>query len=311
MQTDAFPKDELSARLDELAARRVYVGTSSWKYDGWRGMLYDPNRYFFNHRFSNRRFQDECLREYSRVFKTVCVDAGYYKFPDEKMLGKLVGRVPPDFRFGFKVTQDITIKRYPALDQHGDRAGKINDRFLDAELFQERFLAPCRPHRAQMGILLFEFSHFGAGEYAHGRDFVADLDRFLKQLPADWQYGVEVRNPNLLRPEYFEMLSRHGVAHVFNHWTRMPPVQAQMQVEGSRTTDFLAARFLLAPGRTYQEAVARFSPYRAVQEVDAAGREAGRKLIGQARETTRRPSFFFVNNRFEGNALQSIAAMTG
>jgi uncharacterized protein YecE (DUF72 family) len=308
MSSEAFSRDELKTKLDELAAQQVQVGTSSWKYEGWCGMIYDPNRYFSNHRFSNRRFQDECLREYSRVFKTVCVDAGYYKFPDEKMLEKLAGAVPSDFRFGLKVTQDITIKRFPRLDQHGDRAGQINERFLDHKLFQERFLAICAPFRQHIGILIFEFSHFHASEYAHGRDFVADLDRFLEQLPGDWQYGVEVRNPNLLRAEYFEALTRHRIAHVFNHWTHMPPVQDQMRLEGSQTTDFTVARFLLAPGRTYEQAVAKFSPYREIKEVDEAGRQAARELVRKSRSSTR-PSFVFVNNRFEGNALQSIAAM--
>ena len=43
----------------------------------------------------------------------------------------------------------------------------------------------------------------------------------------------------------------------------MPPVSEQMAIVGSETNDdFLAARFLLKPGRKYEEAVKEFSPYR-------------------------------------------------
>jgi len=62
-----------------------------------------------------------------------------------------------------------------------------------------------------VGILLFEFSKFYPSDYQHGRDFVADLDRFLGQLPAGWPYGVEIRNKNFLHPEYFAVLKEHNV----------------------------------------------------------------------------------------------------
>jgi uncharacterized protein YecE (DUF72 family) len=53
-------------------------------------------------------------------------------------------------------------------------------------------------------------------DYERGRDFIADLDKFLGQLPKGWPYGVEMRNRSWLKPEYFECLARHQVAHVFN-----------------------------------------------------------------------------------------------
>jgi uncharacterized protein YecE (DUF72 family) len=59
----------------------VFIGTSSWKYQGWFGQLYDRARYEYRGRFAEARFNSECLGEYSEVFKTVCVDAAYYTFP--------------------------------------------------------------------------------------------------------------------------------------------------------------------------------------------------------------------------------------
>jgi hypothetical protein len=79
--------------------------------------------------------------------------------------------------------------------------------------------------------------------YEHGRDFIADLDKFLGALPKGWPYGVEMRNRNWLKPEYFECLARHQVAHVYNSWEAMPSVGEQMALPGSRTNpDLVAAR---------------------------------------------------------------------
>ncbi len=48
-------------------------------------MLYDESRYVYRGKFAVSRFEKNCLAEYGEVFKTVCVDAAYYKFPDTKV----------------------------------------------------------------------------------------------------------------------------------------------------------------------------------------------------------------------------------
>lgn len=132
---------------------------------------------------------------------------------------------------------------------------------------------------------MFEFSRFYPADYQHGRDFVADLDGFFSKLPSGWDYGVEIRNKEWLQPDYFAVLLKHGVVHVFNNWSRMPTVGEQMVVTGSDTSDaMVAARFLLKPGRSYEEAVEHFSPYKSAKEVNGEARAAGRKLIAAAKQ---------------------------
>jgi uncharacterized protein YecE (DUF72 family) len=304
-------RDELKRQIGDLASQGVFVGTSSWKYPGWFGMLYDRARYEYRGRFAQSRFNRQCIEEYSQVFKTVCVDAAYYTFPTEKYLQGLAGQVPDGFLFAFKVTDAITIKRFPKLDRFGELAGKPNENFLNADLFVKSFLQPGEGVRNKIGLLMFEFSRFWPADYLHGRDFVADLDGFLGRIPKGWPYAVEIRNRAWLRPQYFECLERHGVTHVFNSWEAMPSVSEQMAMSGSHTNpQLVAARFLLKPGRRYEEAVKEFEPYDAVKEVNTEARASGRHLIteGKAAGPTRR-SFVFVNNRLEGNALTTIAAM--
>jgi uncharacterized protein YecE (DUF72 family) len=277
-------KAKLHSAVQQLAASNILIGTSSWKYDGWLGTLYDQQRYSYRGKFAESRFERDCLAEYAETFKTVCVDAAYYQFPSAKYLDGLVSKVPSDFRFSFKVTDDITLKRFTNLPRFGLKAGKPKDNFLNAELFVKAFLKPCEPFRDQVGMLIFEFSRFYAADYQHGRDFIADLDSFLSKLPEGWNYGVELRNKEWLLPNYFAVLRKNGVVHVFNNWSRMPTVGEQIMVPGSDTSDsMVAARFLLKPGRSYEEAVEQFSPYRSTKEVNEEARAAERKLIGEAK----------------------------
>ena len=309
--TTATARVNMQEHCANLAAQGVFIGTSSWKYPGWRGQLYDPGRYEYRGKFAESRFNRDCLGEYAEVFKTVCVDAAYYSFPSRQYLESLAGQVSEDFLFGFKVTDTITIKKFPNLARFGDLAGKANPNYLNASLFAEGFLQPCESIRPNVGLLMFEFSRFWPADYQHGRDFLADLDRFLSQLPSGWPYAVELRNRNWLKPGYFECLARHGITHVFNSWEAMPPVSEQLTLPGSRTNpERVAARFLLKPGRKYEEAVKRFEPYDTVKEENQEVRSAGRSLIAEGLAAgPKRKTLLYVNNRVEGNALGTIAAM--
>lgn len=308
-----FPIQDLKQAIDQLAARNVFIGTSSWKYPGWAGLLYDEQRYLYRGKFAESRFERDCLDEYAQVFRTVCVDAGYYKFPSPEYIAGLCSQVPEGFRFVFKVTDEITARTFPKLDRHGNKGGQRNPHFLDAELFRAAFLASCEKHREKIGLLIFEFSHFHPRDFERGREFVEMLDAFLSQLPPGWQYGVEVRNKSLLHADYFAMLKRHAVAHVMNNWTHMPSVAEQWRMPGVLTTDFTAARFLLKPGRTYEQAVHSFSPYNSTKDVNEEARKAAAAVVEHVVEAMTpaksRRSFLLVNNRLEGNALFTILAV--
>ena len=91
----------------------------------------------------------------------------------------------------------------------------------------------------------------------------------------------------------------------------MPPVSEQLALPGSQTNPALtAARFLLKPGRKYEEAVKTFAPYDRVQEKNDEARAAGAKLIADAAAAAgKKKAFIYANNRLEGNALETIAAM--
>lgn len=307
----AIDRGQLAAQLRHLAGQGVYLGTSSWKYPGWIGTIYERDRYVWRGRFSNARFERDCLAEYAQVFPTVSVDATYYTFPTAAFLEGLAGQVPGQFQFAFKVTDEITIKRFPNLPRFGARAGHVNPNFLNATLFEDLFLHRCEGLRAQLGLVMLEFSRFGPSEFARGAEFAAGLDDFLGRLPAGWPLGVELRNREWLQPEYFAVLARHGVTHIYNAWADMPPVEAQLALLGSEPNPArLAARFLLREGRRYEAAVKAFSPYAHVQDPNPAGRAAGARLIQRGVQSGGKTKvLIFVNNRFEGHSPGTIQAM--
>ncbi len=288
---------------------RVYLGTSSWRYPGWCGLLYDEDRYLWGTHFSKKRFSEHCLEEYAEVFRTVCVDSTYYALPKVEFLNGIASQVPDDFQFSFKVPDDITIKTFPKADTFGDRAGQPNDLFLSAGLLNMGFLRRLEPIREKVGALIFEFSHFQFHDFEHGRDFVEALDHFFAEAPTGWRYAVEIRNGNWLHPDYFAMLARHGVAHVYNQWTRMPSALDQIGLHPLEENPFVIARYLLTPGRSFEWAREQFDPFHQLREIDPGARESMVRILRHAMhgDTRGRPTYLYVGNELEGNALHTFS----
>ena len=297
----------LAATLRSLAERGVSIGTSSWKYEGWLGSIYHRDRYLTRGRFSKKKFEAECLREYAETFPAVGGDFSFYQFPSKDFWDKLFTSTPPTFVFGLKAPEEITVLRWPGHARYGARSGMVNEHFLDAELFEGAFLRPLEPHRRQVGVIMFEFGTFASIDLPQA-EFLARLQDFIAALPAGWDFGVEIRNREYLGTQYFEALSRHRVAHVFNAWTRMPPLAEQIELPGAWTADFAVVRALLQPGRTYEAAVQAFEPYERTQSPDESLREALRIVVRRSLEKQQR-AYIFVNNRAEGNAPSTIEAV--
>ena len=72
-----FDRQQMRQPAAGLAAQGVFVGTSSWKCEGWMGQLYTPDRYEYRGKVAKTRFERGCLEEHAQVFKTACVDAIY------------------------------------------------------------------------------------------------------------------------------------------------------------------------------------------------------------------------------------------
>ncbi len=308
-EPSSFDREALAARLKRLAARNILIGGSSWKYEGWLGQIYTQSRYTTRGRFSKRLFEDACIVEYAETFPTVCGDFAFYQFPTEEFWQRLFNKVPERFQFGFKVPEQITCRVFPMHQRYGPTAGQANPAFLDAGLLMDGFLRPLEPYRSKTAVLIFEFGAFSPRAMSGVDEFVERLAAFLEALPRGFRYAVEIRNPEFLTPAYFACLRQFNIAHVYNSWTRMPELPVQIAIPDSRTADFMVCRALLKRGRAYEDAVKKFAPYQAVQEVYEPARKGLRELVRMAQDE-HRITFIFVNNRLEGNSPGTIVSIT-
>ena len=63
-----------------------------------------------------------------------------------------------------------------------------------------------------LGPLLFQFGYFNERAFVGVNDFLARLKPFLKKLPKDHKFVVEIRNKAWLVPQFIEALRERGVA---------------------------------------------------------------------------------------------------
>jgi uncharacterized protein YecE (DUF72 family) len=302
-------KIQLADRLRHLAAvDKLFVGTSSWKYEGWLSQIYSPERYLTKGGFSAKRFEQECLVEYAETFSIVSGDFAFYQFPTAAFWKKIFDQVPPPFQFAFKVPEEITLPVFPSLPRYGLRAGRGNPNFLSAETMQSQLLDPLRPYADRVALLIFEFGVSIGRAFDGVNSFAEALSKFFASLPKTFRYGVEIRQVQFLEPAYFQALRENSVAHVFNSWTEMPGIGEQTKDSEAFTANFTAARALLRPGRGYENSVRMFSPYREIKEPNAEVRAALRELLVRAKKRAE-PTFIFVNNRLEGFAPGTIVAI--
>jgi len=307
---DDLPENaaSLASKLRALAVEEVYFGTSSWKYEGWLGSIYRADHYETRGKFSRKKFEAECLRDYARVFPIVGGDFSFYQFPSTSYWQALFDEAPEPLRFGLKIPEEMTVPRWPQHARYGARAGTVNEGFLDAKRFKDLFARPLWRHRHRVAVLMFEFGAIARSTLSRPEEFYDRLGPFLDELPPGFRYAIEIRNPEYLGSDYFSILRARNTAHVFNAWTRMPEPLEQIEMPGAFTADFVVARALLRRGRPYADAVAKFSPYRSVQEPNQGVRLALREIADRSRRASA-PAFLFVNNRLEGHAPGTIEAV--
>lgn len=284
----------------------IRFGTSTWTYEGWQGQVY-------KRQYAKSKFSQECLGEYCQfqykdepLFRTVGNDSTFYRPPTANQLRRHLNQIPEDFEMCFKVWEEITIPSYAKQARHGVKAGQPNPRFLDAQLFNDLVLAPYREAKFEphAGPFIFEFQRHGMSL----EEFCSRLDGFFSQVPKDFRYAVEIRNAGLLGADYHKVLETHGVAHVYNHWSYMPPLAEQHTRMETFTAPFTVLRLLTPLKISYEAAKKRAQPYDKIVGKLPEMRRDTVELVKKAVVENRR-AYVLVNNRAEGNAPITVEAL--
>ena len=282
----------------------IHFGTSTWAYEGWNNV--------YKRTYAKGRFKRECLAEYcgyeyrgERLFRTVGVDQTFYRPPSEAQLLMYAEQLPPDFPMVFKVWEYVTVPVYANHPQYGVKASQRNRHFLDAQVMINEVLPAYGVFRSHTGALIFEFQKYGLDP----EDFLPKLDHFLSQLPSEFRYAIEVRNPAVLGERYWSILHAHGAGHVYSHSTYLPRLLTQHECLGKQfSASFVVFRLLTPLGMPYAKAVERAAPYDRLVEVLPEMRADTLTLLEQS-VAEQRPAYVLVNNRAEGSAPLTIQAL--
>jgi uncharacterized protein YecE (DUF72 family) len=156
----------------------AWIGTSGWQYADWRGAFYPQGL-----------AQRAWLEHYARNFRTVELNASFYRLPSRQTFAGWAQRTPADFVVAVKASRYLThMKRLrePAepVARLLDRAGGLG---------------------AKLGPVLMQLPP----------DFAADLPRLaaaLDAFPAGVRVAVEVRHDSWFTPQTHDLLTERNVA---------------------------------------------------------------------------------------------------
>ncbi len=182
--------------------KRLYIGTSGWVYKEWAGTFY-PKGLPAAHQFAF----------YAEHFRTVEINATFYRLPPVAMVRGWREKAPPGFVYAIKGSRFITHMKKLKVESPA----------------VEKFFDRIEPLRKFAGPILWQLPpnlHLD----------VARLEDFLRLLPRGHRYAVEFRHPSWLTPDTFALLKRFRTAHVSVSSLAMP---ADLTI----TTDFVYIRF--------------------------------------------------------------------
>jgi len=261
------------------------LGTSSWNFPGWRGLVYAANA-------NKAHLSRHGLAAYAQhpLLRTVGIDRTYYAPIAASEFADYAAQVPASFRF--------LVKGFGELLSPRRSDGSPNAHYLDAR----RFTAECVEPAVQglgdkLGVLLLQFPPQGNELRAEPDLFAQLLRTFLGGLPRGVPYAVELRDDALLKEQYVDALQASGAQHGFVVHPRMPQLARQRALVPA--TGPLVLRWMLHPGYGYDEAKERYEPFDRLAEPDADNRSAIADLVHSAIAQSRAVTVV-VNNKAEG-----------
>ncbi len=164
------------------------VGTSGWSYDHWEHVLYPPGTP-----------PRERLALYTQQFRTVELNASYYRWPGERTFASWQRRLPDGFTMTVKAPRGLTHAK----------------RLFEPERWLERVASGLHALGDKRGVLLVQLPPT--------LDFDgARLAYFLEQAPAWIRIAVEFRHPGWQREETFKLLERYGAAYCVMSGAHLP-----------------------------------------------------------------------------------------
>lgn len=195
----------------------LYLGTSSFTASGWEGSFYPKGMR-----------STDYLSFYAEHFQTVEVDSTFYGCPSARTVNNWNARTPEDFIFSFKVPQIITHEKV----------------LVNCEAEFEEFVKTMDILGPKLGPMVFQFPHFDKWKFPKRESFLAVLVPFLKKLPADHKFVIEIRNKTWLDARFADVLREYSVALALTDTSFMPRPWEMKEKFDLVTADFAYVRWL-------------------------------------------------------------------
>jgi uncharacterized protein YecE (DUF72 family) len=291
----------LAAALDP----GVRLGTSSWAFPGWSGIVYDPaaNR-------TESALARHGLAAYAAhpLLRAVGLDRTYYAPLSGREFAHYAAQVPDDFRFVVKAWQDL-LRPHTVEETAWHRGMAPNPHFLSGPVAEAAVVRPAGEGLGpKLGIVLFQFPPLRRSESGSPAVFVERLAAFLSALPRGPAYAVELRSRELLTRPLARMLEQAGVSPSFVVHPAMPPLARQVEICDPARCPLLLVRWMLHRGQTYEGARLRYEPFDRLVDEDPAVRNEVVELVRGARRGGQ-PTFVIANNKAEGSAPLTLRAL--
>jgi uncharacterized protein YecE (DUF72 family) len=195
----------------------VLLGTSAFTANGWQGSFYPPG-------MQSRDF----LSYYATQLSTVEVDSTFYGCPSATTVNNWAARTPEDFIFCVKIPQVIT-----------------HDKVLvDCDSEFEEFVKTMDILGPKLGPMVFQFPLFDRWKFPKQDSFLGVLTPFLKKLPTDHKFAIEIRNKTWLDARFAEVLGEYNVALALTDTSFMPRPWEMKEKFDLITADFAYVRWL-------------------------------------------------------------------
>jgi uncharacterized protein YecE (DUF72 family) len=92
--------------------------------------------------------------------------------------------------------------------------------------------------------LLLQFGYFNKGAFAGVKEFLSRLVPFLKKIPKEYRFAVEIRNKYWLVPAFVDALRERNIALALIDQSWMPRPKEQFARVDPITADFAYVRWL-------------------------------------------------------------------
>ena len=304
------PPDPALQALAAALPRHVYIGTSSWTYPGWAGLVWDQA-------YAEPLLSKHGLAAYSQhpLMRTVSVDRTFYRPLSASQYAAYAAQVPDDFRFVVKAPSIITDAMVRA---EAGRALQPNPQFLSPELAVREFVQPALEGlRHKTGALVFQLNPLTPLLLGQLPEVLERLRAMLSALPSlqpaapEGVIAVEVRDPEFMGPELVEVLRATGAVYCLGLHAKMPPIQDQLPMLRKLWPAPMVCRWNLNPihgAFGYEDARELYSPYDKTVDEDLGSRQALAR-VALATAQAGLPAYITISNKAEGSAPLSVAAL--